>query len=221
MDHLEHFPRGRSICRPCVNAGKRAWYSANKEKHQVWRKVWAERNADTLREHRRLYHLTNLERDRERSRLWGEKNADLAASRTRKWHRDNPEKRRAYLEVNAERRLEQGRAYNRAHRQEAREYSRQWRLANPDRHRLQVAARRARLLSATVDGVSVTVEALEARWAMWGQCCYVCGDDATETDHVIPLTRGGLHVPANLRPICKPCNCSKYNREWRPFVVAA
>lgn len=37
----------------------------------------------------------------------------------------------------------------------------------------------------------------------------MCGDAATQTDHVKPLARGGLNVPANLRPICGPCNRAK------------
>ncbi len=47
------------------------------------------------------------------------------------------------------------------------------------------------------------------RWAMWGGLCWVCGVKAEATDHVIPLSRGGAHWPANLRPICKVCNSSK------------
>jgi 5-methylcytosine-specific restriction endonuclease McrA len=44
---------------------------------------------------------------------------------------------------------------------------------------------------------------------MWGNKCWVCGEKATATDHVKSLFRGGSHWPANLRPICKPCNSKK------------
>lgn len=50
----------------------------------------------------------------------------------------------------------------------------------------------------------------DARWAMWGGRCWICGvADATEEDHVKPLSAGGWHCLANLRPACKPCNASK------------
>jgi len=78
--------------------------------------------------------------------------------------------------------------------------------------------RRARLLGATVEGAPVTVESIAARWAMWGDRCYLCGGEATETDHVIPLARGGKHVPANLRPACRSCNASK---NARPLAAIA
>ena len=50
----------------------------------------------------------------------------------------------------------------------------------------------------------------DARWAMWGGRCWVCGvAGATEEDHVKPLSAGGSHTLSNLRPICKSCNASK------------
>lgn len=55
-----------------------------------------------------------------------------------------------------------------------------------------------------------TQEQQDARWALWGGRCWVCGiADATEEDHVKPLSAGGWHALANLRPICKSCNARK------------
>lgn len=78
--------------------------------------------------------------------------------------------------------------------------------------RLGRSAYRARKHGATVAGAPVTAEAIRNRWAMWGDRCYRCNGVATETDHVIALSRGGLHVPANLRPICRSCNAVKSGR---------
>lgn len=38
------------------------------------------------------------------------------------------------------------------------------------------------------------------------------GDPATTADFIIPESKGGLPVMANLRPACKPCNSSRGNR---------
>jgi 5-methylcytosine-specific restriction endonuclease McrA len=64
-----------------------------------------------------------------------------------------------------------------------------------------------------------TAAKIEARMAYWGNKCWVCGGPEEERDHVKPLGKGGLHLPANLRPICGRCNRSKSDR-W-PFVPAA
>lgn len=57
--------------------------------------------------------------------------------------------------------------------------------------------------------------------------CYICGiktpkklrgtceDNAPEVDHIIPLSKGGLHVEANLRCACRKCNGLKSDRIYQ------
>lgn len=46
--------------------------------------------------------------------------------------------------------------------------------------------------------------------------CYLC-DRAIpkgwqrQVDHVMPLSKGGPHVIANMKPVCRPCNILKHN----------
>ena len=53
---------------------------------------------------------------------------------------------------------------------------------------------------------------------VFGGCAY-CGSQGVLTiDHVDPRCLGGAHVPENLVPACKHCNCSKNMRpleQWR------
>lgn len=39
--------------------------------------------------------------------------------------------------------------------------------------------------------------------------CHYCGGGAGTTDHVIPLSKGGMHVWHNFVPSCKTCNVQK------------
>lgn len=50
-------------------------------------------------------------------------------------------------------------------------------------------------------------------FAAWGHGCAYCGDRATTLDHVRPLARGGLTVPANLVPACSGCNLRKGHQD--------
>ncbi|WP_461152356.1 HNH endonuclease [Saccharopolyspora tripterygii] len=74
------------------------------------------------------------------------------------------------------------------------------------------------------------VESPGVTWTQWrpildfyGHRCAYCGSpDDIEIDHVIPVTRGGLHEPGNVIPACRPCNRDKGNQllhEWRPDLV--
>lgn len=118
-----------------------------------------------------------------------------------------------------------GRARYEAKRDEIIAQIKEYRRRFPDRVRVAQYAGTmrywARRRGASPTGVKVTRKEIEARWAMWGDCCYLCGSAAVASDHVIPLSTGGLHVPANLRPICQTCNSRKGARPWRQFAAAA
>jgi 5-methylcytosine-specific restriction endonuclease McrA len=69
------------------------------------------------------------------------------------------------------------------------------------------------------DAGSLTKDEWEAIKADYNHCCAYCGDrpDKLTQDHVIPVSRGGLHTRDNIVPACHPCNASKRDRtpdEW-------
>lgn len=89
-----------------------------------------------------------------------------------------------------------------------------WRRANTELRRAAHWAREANKRAA--EGVA-TAEQIEARIAYYGGRCWMCGDSATQLDHVKPLAHGGSNWPANLRPACAPCNIRKRDR-W-PYAA--
>jgi 5-methylcytosine-specific restriction endonuclease McrA len=54
---------------------------------------------------------------------------------------------------------------------------------------------------------------INARVVYWGNRCWLCGGEYESIDHVIPLSKGGKHLPANLRPACLRCNNKKGNKD--------
>lgn len=149
-----------------------------------------------------------------------------SAARCRDYHAANRDRARVqqheyYLENTALVR-ERTRAYREANIERARAREAEWKREHPDAVRAGGERRRSIKAGATVRGVSVGAREIEWRRQMFGGCCYICGSaDARAMDHVIALARGGLHVPANLRPICMRCNSRKHAKDWRAFVSAA
>lgn len=88
-----------------------------------------------------------------------------------------------------------------------REMDRQQYRRNPTYYQEIQWRRRAQKLATMVG--PVTVALLEAKRAYWGNRCWLCGGEATEMDHVKPLTKGGAHMLCNLRPACRSCNARK------------
>lgn len=107
-------------------------------------------------------------------------------------------------------------AYRALRKAELREYTRQWLKANTGKTAEYNHSRRARERS--VLRIRFAPEQLAAKMAYWGNCCWLCRIPATHIDHVKPLSKGGPHVLANLRPICKSCNSRKRNK-WPLSLV--
>lgn len=96
----------------------------------------------------------------------------------------------------------------------ARERAKAFRLANPERRSEYERRRRAVKKSSRSVGF-ITPQMLASKIAYWAERCWICLAPWEQIDHVKPLSKGGLHVLANLRPICADCNNRKSNR-W-PF----
>lgn len=188
-------------------------------------------NLDLFLARERSYHQRNREQSRAYNReRWA---ADPEGRRAyhRAWTQQNPERARA---KSARWRTKAKAAGWKAARTEARqEYERRWRADNPslqaelrrrsmakkpEHYRLLAVAKTAKRRAWIADAgiVEFTAQQLEARLSMFGGCCWVCGAPANQVDHVKPLAKGGLHVLANFRPICGPCNRRKSD-QW-PLV---
>lgn len=58
--------------------------------------------------------------------------------------------------------------------------------------------------------VQISVTAIRARFALFGNCCAYCGISGDmQIEHVVPISQGGAHDAMNIVPACQPCNCSK------------
>lgn len=76
-----------------------------------------------------------------------------------------------------------------------------------DLRRFWELSRRASKLGVQVVGFTLTE--LDQRAQVFGNRCWMCRAAWTDWDHVKPLSRGGAHCLANLRPACGPCNSRK------------
>lgn len=88
--------------------------------------------------------------------------------------------------------------------------ARGWRRKNPEIVRYHRAKRRA--FKASVLHIDFTADQLAQRAVMFDDACWMCGESWTDWDHVKPLSKGGAHCLANLRPACGSCNSRKHAR---------
>lgn len=184
------FPRNGRVCLDCINTRRRLRYANLSDDERL-------RHNAICRENR----LRKLDSRRASAREYAKSHQSENSERSRKWRLNRPDHvshaKKAYHLANAEK---------------IREKVRQWRTENKARKNATNSKRRA--VQRNAAGSTYTTAVYIAwRWQMWGGRCWVCGDIAEATDHVIPLNDGGSHWPSNLRPICKSCN-SKRPKTW-------
>jgi 5-methylcytosine-specific restriction endonuclease McrA len=170
-------------CKSC----NRAYYEANRERI-------------ALRDTERRVKFPEINRDRCRARYWRDVEASRATGRARAAIQNATPERKAAKHA-------WERKDRKANPEKWREKSRRDYARDPQ-GRIEIQHRRRATQLATAS-VPLVAALLDARWDFYGGLCWLCGDEAVEWDHVKPLSKGGAHMLANLRPACRSCNAQK------------
>lgn len=132
----------------------------------------------------------------------------------------------AYQAAYRERNRAKAREYAREYRRENPSYMRdwhaanpghsaKWRRANPDRARelwrRQAGRRKALKLQQFIEDVDSSV-VYQMHGGMCGICKQFVPEDDFHVDHVIPLSKGGMHGYINVQPAHPLCNLRKGDR---------
>lgn len=191
-------------CKVCAKTASAEYRRNNPDNH---RKYYEQVLKPKLPEKRAAYAADSRIREAvsARKKAWYKQNQKKAVAYTTAWVAENADKRREYMKVYRSR--PEYRDYDNA-------ASRKYRANPANKQALSHRQMQYTYRKLGAAGVSTKTQ-LKARWDYYGGKCWLCGIDATEMDHVKPLTKGGSNWPGNLRPICRSCNARKSNT-W-PF----
>lgn len=87
---------------------------------------------------------------------------------------------------------------------------RKWESGHPESRVEREGRRRARKRASQV--VRVSGPDIARRMSYFGNRCWMCRGPFECIDHVKPLSKGGPHMLANLRPACAKCNVAKSDK---------
>lgn len=155
------------------------------------------------------------------NRDWAERNRERYSSYHAQYREDNRETLRKNAKAYNNRTRVVRREYMRMYRQSNPDYARQWRKTHPDLILRRAAIHRIKHQELKADVFPVRVKFLLRTLERYRWACAYCRAPLPERfhwDHVIPLSRGGVHGESNLLPACPPCNLSKSDStvaEWR------
>ena len=137
-----------------------------------------------------------------KNRRWREyyaRNRDKRRAHSEQWRQDHPDLRRSQID----RMNEQYAANPPSSTQRQEKYRR-----SLDAHLMGNARRRARKLGQFIENVDPQI-VYQMHGGMCGICKEFVSQDAFEVDHVIPISKGGMHGYVNVQPAHPSCNQSK------------
>jgi 5-methylcytosine-specific restriction endonuclease McrA len=225
-------PAGRppTLCSPeCkAEANRRrasAWYNANTERRKEYRVA----NADRIKAYNRSYYAKDPAAEVARARAWQEANPDkVAISKQRQKESGKDRERAAKMRrENPEVARQRSRATYWKNAHTYRDRPKQWAKANPDKARALWARNNRRRKAATRGATDLDpINPLDI-YERDGWLCGLCGkpidkrrrfpDRLSATlDHIVPISRGGQHVPENVQAAHYTCNSSKRDRDGVP-----
>ena len=192
-----------SICLKCEKAYKSEYYSINKEdinnknkkfyedhKDEVLLKCkeYYEKNKEKRKEYARRYREEHLEECREKGREYQRKNKDIENERCRLWYKDNKD--------------------------HVIEYNKRYNEENPH-IKINSHHKRRQLKDSQGDGITKE-QWLEMMKFFDFKCAYsgeILNKDTRSVDHIISLTKEGVHEIWNCVPMLKVLNSSKSSND--------
>ena len=145
------------------------------------------------------WYYRNHERERARALEWHQRNPEKSKANKRAWRLSNPEKRRLQKRKSYFRNRDRVLAANKAWFSVNRSASNV--IKKNYKHRKRAAS--------SVDCKKAIALLHLMPFCQW---CFTLLTAKPEIDHVVPLSRGGQHIPENLVASCRSCNASKGSR---------
>lgn len=169
-------------------------YLENKEVFSLKSAVYRSENKEEIRRRDEKYRIENRDKKNAQQKIYRSHNKDVIAERNRKYKLENPDKikqkNRSYVERNPEK-------------------AKMWAVNNQHKRR---SYKKSTLKSSELK-----------EWVIsQSKVCLYCRCDCEQNfhiDHIIPLSKGGLHEIHNLAISCEWCNCHKSNKSVEDFII--
>jgi hypothetical protein len=215
----------RAACKPCEHD----YYMANKEKHNQQSRENHIQNRERDKKNNHENYLKNIEHHKELAKIYRETHREETRVGKRKWKKTPKGKQceKRYYQKNKDKILPRCAEYYLETVEEHRERSLKWAEENPEKvktisrkYRQSPKGKimgknnlhRRRELMEHGDGITIEqwIKILDTQ----NHRCNGCGRKfskrlkATE-DHIIPLSKGGLHSFENIQALCGKCNSTK------------
>ena len=216
----------RNECKRCKTKYNKQYREEHKEVLAEKRKEYYEENKEVLAEKRKEYYEEHKEEILIVNKQYREEHKEELAEKRKEYYEEHKEVlakyQKQYYEENKEYILERNKKYREEHKEEIAESKKEWYKNNPHKVFNCRNKRRSKLES---QGRDITKEQWYEMMYWFDWCCaysgeYIGGDNADKkrtTDHIIPISKGGLNEPWNCVPMLKSYNSSKHTNDMEEW----
>ena len=203
-----------------IKAQVRSYEDANKEKKAEQRKSWYERNKEKVAARGKEYYENNKEKCLALSKAYAKNNKEKLDRYKNKYYENNKEKvlatKKAWADRNKEQISIKAKEYRSKNKEKVREINRAYNQANKDKRNALHAKRRALKFRATIRLTELDKFVIDEMYSLAKLRTEQTGI-RWHVDHIVPLTKGGLHKPTNLQVVPGSWNESKGNRNCEVY----
>lgn len=176
-------------------------------------------NKEKTKIYRKAYYKANKEQINAQSAAWRKNNPEKKKAYLKVWAKANAEKCRAaakaYRDANLEKAKLREAAYRKAHPEKHRARSKAYRKANLEKVKVTRKIYRALKYTSQVEAINEKVVFMRDGWKC--QHCMKNVDKrlkrpnlmSASLDHIVPLSKGGTHIYANVQLAHLACKFSK------------
>ncbi len=152
------------------------------------------------------WYARNKESNKQRSLKWAKENKEKFKEYQKKWDEENKEVRRRY----------QAKWYQ-ENKKKVSANQKTWWDKNPDKRKLYKHKYYGKLRDQLGEVSSDIIEKLRIEQ---DNLCYYCDKklDSWHLEHMVPVSRGGLHDDSNLCLSCPSCNLRKQTKTAEKFI---
>jgi len=172
-----------------------------------------------------LWRIKNRAKLNKKGKIWREKNRSKLKAVSCKNYRKNPQyekaRRTSYYQRNRDRLLLRQQDFRKSNPEVMRDRRRKIYLKDPEKAKLHSDKRRALKSKSAIGDIRVIYKWRKTWINLPAVRCYWClfffDPKTCDMDHIIPLSKHGVHAVDNLCISCEPCNLRKRNKslsEW-------
>lgn len=191
------------------------------QKEWYKRKIITQDFKDRMRRNLTKWRSENPEQVKKTRRKWCQKNKIIRNQQSCIWRKNNP-----FSPQEKRRRINWNNEWALRNRSKVLGYKAAYNLRNPEKLAIYNHRRRAVLKSnSTPDQIKSADEKIRKMLSFEKTACAYCRGvfvtvSEMEIDHILALSRGGVHSATNILMACRRCNRSKHNKilfdEWTP-----